>query len=277
MTSRAARRLALVALAIGVSGCGGDGDTGVEYPPTHGVFDYQLGGTYGRISTPDGESRIDIVVRDSTEEPLVGAYNVYYINGFQTQPGDEAVWLGERADALLLDSAGRPVIDPDWPDEYVLDPSTREQREVILGAVVPLVDACREAGYDAVEIDNLDTWTRFARIDRDGAIALAREYVDAAHQRGLAIAQKNAAEFLGVENEFRCGVVQERQERIWMEHVVRGGVLVPDKIGDVAREEDPRPAGYRCGVHMGVEWIFALVALVHGEALDTSHLEGRLE
>ena len=63
MTSRAARRLALVALAIGVSGCGGDGDTGVEYPPTHGVFDYQLGGTYGRISTPDGESRIDIVVR----------------------------------------------------------------------------------------------------------------------------------------------------------------------------------------------------------------------
>ena len=136
MTSRAARRLALVALAIGVSGCGGDGDTGVEYPPTHGVFDYQLGGTYGRISTPDGESRIDIVVRDSTEEPLVGAYNVCYINGFQTQPGDEAVWLGERADALLLDSAGRPVIDPDWPDEYVLDPSTREQREVILGAVV---------------------------------------------------------------------------------------------------------------------------------------------
>ena len=208
MTSRAARRLALVALAIGVSGCGGDGDTGVEYPPTHGVFDYQLGGTYGRISTPDGESRIDIVVRDSTEEPLVGAYNVCYINGFQTQPGDEAVWLGERADALLLDSAGRPVIDPDWPDEYVLDPSTREQREVILGAVVPLVDACREAGYDAVEIDNLDTWTRFARIDRDGAIALAREYVDAAHQRGLAIAQKNAAEFLGVEIGFDFAIVE---------------------------------------------------------------------
>lgn len=158
MTSRAARRLALVALAIGVSGCGGDGDTGVEYPPTHGVFDYQLGGTYGRISTPDGESRIDIVVRDPTEEPLVGAYNVCYINGFQTQPGDEAVWLGERADALLLDS--------------------------------------------------LDTWTRFARIDRDGAIALAREYVDAAHQRGLAIAQKNAAEFLGVEIGFDFAIVE---------------------------------------------------------------------
>ena len=70
------------------------------------------------------------------------------------------------------------------------------------------IDACREAGYDAVEIDNLDTWTRFARIDRDGAIALAREYVDAAHQRGLAIAQKNAAEFLGVEIGFDFASVE---------------------------------------------------------------------
>lgn len=51
-----------------------------------------------------------------------------------------------------------------------------------------------DAGYDAVEIDNLDTFDRFDQLDVNGAMALASAYVEIAHKSGLAIAQKNAAE-----------------------------------------------------------------------------------
>jgi len=49
-------------------------------------------------------------------------------------------------------------------------------------------------GFDAVEVDNLDTWTRFTAIDESGAHALAASYVERAHAAGLSIGQKNAAE-----------------------------------------------------------------------------------
>lgn len=157
-------------------------------PPTAGVFDYQLGDTSDRL--PDGTA-IDVVVRDATAAPLEGAYNVCYVNGFQTQPGSD--WSG-RPTALLRDTSGQPVRDPDWPDELVLDPSTASARKSILEVVGPIIQGCADDGFDAVEIDNLDTWTRFETISPDGALALAETYVSAAHDLGLAIAQKNAAE-----------------------------------------------------------------------------------
>lgn len=86
------------------------------------------------------------------------------------------------------------MIDPDWPDEYVLDPSTAAQRDGILAIIGPVIDGCAQSGFDVVEIDNLDTWTRFAQIGEAGAHALAAAYVDRAHTAGMAIAQKNAAE-----------------------------------------------------------------------------------
>ncbi|MGY0388338.1 endo alpha-1,4 polygalactosaminidase [Nocardioides sp. WG-D5] len=163
-------------------------DTAPALPPTDGVFDYQLGGTADEL--PDG-TPIDVVARDATAEPLEGAYNVCYVNGFQTQPG--ADW-SERPSALLRDSSGDPVRDPDWPDEIILDPSTASARSAILDVVSPVIEGCADKGFDAVEIDNLDTWTRFESISREGAFALAQAYVSTAHDLGLAIAQKNAAE-----------------------------------------------------------------------------------
>ena len=157
-------------------------------PPSDGVFDYQLGGTADELS--DG-TPIDVVARDATTAPLEGAYNVCYVNGFQTQPA--ADWSDHPA-ALLRDSSGDPGRDPDWPDELILDPSTAASRESILEVIGPVIEGCAEAGFDAVEIDNLDTWTRFDAISRDGAFALASAYVTTAHDLGLAIAQKNAAE-----------------------------------------------------------------------------------
>ncbi|MET0455810.1 MAG: endo alpha-1,4 polygalactosaminidase [Mycobacterium sp.] len=157
-------------------------------PPVTGSFDYQLGGVY---AIPG----LAVVVRDATEHPLPGAYNICYVNGFQTQPGDGERWLQQHPTAVLRTPDGAPVSDPDWPDEYVLDPSTAPQRAIILDVLGPVFSECAAKGYNAVEVDNLDTFTRFpGRIDEAGAIELARSFVTMAHDHRLAIGQKNAAE-----------------------------------------------------------------------------------
>lgn len=54
---------------------------------------------------------------------------------------------------------------------------------------------CAERGFRAVEPDNLDSWTRSSGLlKRDDAVEYARLVVERAHARGLAVAQKNAAE-----------------------------------------------------------------------------------
>lgn len=199
--------MTIVALTLLLAGCASaevasaspfasDGErpaSAVTLPPTSGTFDYQLGGAY---DLPGG---LDVVARDSTANPEAGAYNICYVNGFQTQPDDSEAWAEEHEDLLLHDADGELVIDPEWPDEYVLDPSTPEQRSGITEIVRPVIEGCAASGFDAVEIDNLDTFTRFddprtGLIDEEGALALARSYVDIAHEAGLAIGQKNSAE-----------------------------------------------------------------------------------
>lgn len=160
--------------------------------PATGRFDYQLGGA----STPP--RGVTIVARDVTDRPAPGTYGICYINGFQTQPGDDAQWR-RRPQALLRTASGRLVTDPDWPDEHVLDPSTAAQRRQILAVVGPQLRECARRGFRAVELDNLDTFTRFTDprsglVPRAGALALAREYVVLGHRLGLAVGQKNTAE-----------------------------------------------------------------------------------
>lgn len=165
----------------------------VALPPTSGVFDYQLGGAYDEVELDGAATPIDVVVRDATAEPLAGAYSVCYVNGYQTQPAEAEFWL-DHDELLLHDESGDPLIDPDWPDEYILDPSTSEQRDDILEIFAPVIAGCADDGFDALEIDNFDTWTRFDAIAEADAHALAAGYAELAHEAGLAIAQKNAAE-----------------------------------------------------------------------------------
>ncbi|MGI5188181.1 endo alpha-1,4 polygalactosaminidase [Promicromonospora sp. CA-289599] len=165
----------------------------VTLPPTSGVFDYQLGAAY------ELDGGLDVVVRDATAEPAAGAYNICYVNGFQTQPGDADFWLDEHEDLLLHDASGDLVIDPEWPDEYILDPSTEAKRDGILDVLGSVITGCSADGFDGVEIDNFDTWTRFpdpgtGLIEQEDAFALASSYIELAHDAGLAIGQKNAAE-----------------------------------------------------------------------------------
>jgi len=155
-------------------------------PPAGTGFDYQLGGAY---DTPAG---VAVVVRDREEAPAPGLYGVCYVNAFQTQP--ESDWSGERA-ALLLRDGGGLFEDPSWPDEYLFDLSTADRREQLARIVGDWIAGCADAGYDAVELDNLDTFTRIAgRFGLAETAAYASLLLARAHQSGLAVAQKNTAE-----------------------------------------------------------------------------------
>ena len=178
-------------LVVVLSGCatssGGTAATVVP-PPAGAGFDYQLGGA---SSVPEG---VTVVARDSTESPAGAGYDICYVNAFQSQPADAELWRTERAQLLLRDAAGRPLVDPAWPDEYVLDTTTPLLRSGIVAMLGPRITACAEAGYQAVEFDNLDTYTRFPdRLTIEDNIALARSLADLAHSLGLAVGQKNAA------------------------------------------------------------------------------------
>ncbi|RWZ64614.1 hypothetical protein ELQ92_07650 [Labedella populi] len=192
---------ALAVLAPGLVGCGTPSDpvddlSAIHTPdvtaepsafPVGAGVDYQLGGAY-----PPGEG-VGIVARDSTEQPAEDVWSICYVNGFQTQPGADE-WLGERPH-LVLHVDGGPLADPNWPDEYILDTSSPANRLAIMGVMGPIIDTCADAGFEAVEIDNLDSFTRSAdRLTIESNLALAALYAERAHDRGLAIGQKNAAE-----------------------------------------------------------------------------------
>jgi hypothetical protein len=154
--------------------------------PVNGQFDYQIGGPYTPLAS------VAVVDRDRSAAPVSGKYNICYINAFQTQPGEASFWTGSHSDLLLKDSKGKYVIDPDWPDEYILDTSTAAKRTAIAGIVNGWIDGCATAGYQAIEPDNLDTFTRSKNLlTKANNVALATLLATHAHGKGLAIAQKN--------------------------------------------------------------------------------------
>jgi hypothetical protein len=158
----------------------------------NGRFDYQIGGAY-----PPAAAQA-IIDRDRSEPPVPGKYNVCYINAFQTQAAEAAYWKTEHSDLLLRTSQGSLVDDPDWPGEYLLDTSTASKRAAIAAVVGSWIDLCAKAGFQAVEPDNLDSWTRSeGLLTAADNLGLASQLVSRAHSDGLAIAQKNAAD-LGV-------------------------------------------------------------------------------
>ena len=174
------------------TGADSTGDPGeLELPPADAGLDYQLGGAY---PPPEG---VGIVSRDRNEAPVGdGVYDICYVNGYQIQPDEESFWLDMHPDLILRDGGGDPVIDPDW-DEMLLDISTSEKREAIAAIVGEWIDGCSTAGYEAVEIDNLDTYSRSMELlTQDHAVAFMVLLSAAAHDRGLAIAQKNSTELV---------------------------------------------------------------------------------
>ena len=156
--------------------------------PAGAAVDYQLGGSY---AVPTG---VGIVSRDSTSRPAAGVWSICYVNGFQTQPDQHRRWQGRNA-SLVLHRHGKRVQDPGWPGEYLLDTRTAAKRARIARELGKDLARCARRGFDAVEIDNLDSYTRSHHLlTLTDAIALARLYARQAHRAGLLIAQKNDAE-----------------------------------------------------------------------------------
>jgi hypothetical protein len=189
----------IVVLALALTGCA-QGESGASAPllvetlppatpdadgfPVGAALDYQLGGSY------DPPSGTGIVVRDSTEQPASGVWNVCYVNGFQTQPGVE--WPDEL---LLHRSSGELLVDPGWPDEHLFDLASSTTREAVAERMRATVQGCADDGFDAVEFDNLDSYTRSdGALDLDDAVAFATLLVGEAHDAGLLAGQKNTAE-----------------------------------------------------------------------------------
>ena len=92
---------ALVGLALAGCAAGSTPASGPALPPVGGGLDYQLGGAY------DPPAGVDIVVRDSTDEPAAGLYSVCYLNGFQTQPADSEPMLADSPELILTANGGR--------------------------------------------------------------------------------------------------------------------------------------------------------------------------
>lgn len=173
--------------------------------PSGGRPDYQLGTAY----PPD--DAVKILVRDRTAAPVDGLYNICYLNAFQSQPGEEQAW--EDAGLLLVDG-GSPVVDEEW-DEALLDTSTPEKRKAVAEVVGDWIDGCADAGFAAVEFDNLDSYLRSdGLLTVEDNLALAELLVDRAHRAGLAAGQKNAAELVDRARSlgFDFAVAEECQE-----------------------------------------------------------------
>jgi Glycoside-hydrolase family GH114 len=169
---------------------GGGSSVEVRLPPANAGFDYQIGEAY---DPPDG---VQIVSRDREASPAPGIYNICYVNGFQTQPQDNNAWLQDHPELVLMGENGDPVENSDW-GEYLLDTSTADKRRALLEIELPWIQGCKEAGFDAIEVDNLDSYSRSGGLlEQTGNIEFMRLLSDAAHVWGLAVGQKNSAELL---------------------------------------------------------------------------------
>jgi Glycoside-hydrolase family GH114 len=163
-------------------------------PPVDARFDYQIGGDY---PLPAG---VEVVSRDWFAGSPEAAYSICYVNGFQTQDDEDGV---ERPDErsswpaeLVLRSLGD---DPNWGGEYLIDIGSAAKRARAADWVQQMIQTCADKGFDAVEYDNLDSWTRFdgtpvedeVPFGKAQAIRYAELLTDRAHALGLAVAQKN--------------------------------------------------------------------------------------
>jgi hypothetical protein len=234
---RRARKLLIAATAVATTAVAALAFTGtaraadISYPTPRAKFDYQIGGAY---QPPSG---VTVVSRDRGDDPAPGLYNICYVNGFQGQPGAANVegtsaWFkatSARAALLLKRNNGQYFEDPEWPGEIMFDIRTDAKRQSLANIVGGWIARCAADGFDAVEIDNLDTFTRSfvsgsggaTYISEDHAKAYARLLTAAAHANGLAVAQKNTLELeldadgeltrpnMGRELGFDFGIVEE--------------------------------------------------------------------
>ena len=173
----------------GSATCGASG--GIVLPTANASFDYQIGGAY---TPPSG---VRVVSRDRNSAPATGLYNICYVNGFQIQTDEESFWTSQHPTLILRDSSGNPIIDANW-GEMLLDTSSAAKRTELAAIVGSLITKFKTDGFNAVEIDNLDSYSRSSGLlTQANNIAFMALLSAVAHQNCLAIAQKNSSELVG--------------------------------------------------------------------------------
>lgn len=183
---RLALVVGLLVSAVTMTGCGST----PEPPPANAGFDYQIGGAY---PPPDG---VEIVSRDRQDPPAADRYNICYVNGMQAQTEDEEWWLTEHPGLVLHDAAGEPVKDTEW-NELILDISTTDTRAQLAAIVGEWISDCGRSGFQAVEVDNLDSYARSdGLLTEEDAVRFVRLLSDRAHAADLALGQKNASDLV---------------------------------------------------------------------------------
>lgn len=103
--------------------------------------------------------------------------------------------------------------DPNWGGEYLIDISSVAKRARAADWVQEMIQTCADKGFEAVEYDNLDSWTRFDRppvaeevpFGKAQAIRYAELLTDRAHALGLAVAQKNTPQLSRRQSRRRIG------------------------------------------------------------------------
>lgn len=167
----------------------------VTPPPVGARFDYQIGGAY---DVPNG---VRVVSRDWQADPARGLYNIAYVNAMQAQPGrgvGSHPWFARQAPELFLKRNGQFVVDGGW-GETLLDISTPAKRQRLVDLQKPWLDEIAKRGFQAVEPDNQDSFLRSrGRLSKSDAWAYLTLFTQAAHERGLAVAQKNNAEYTDI-------------------------------------------------------------------------------
>jgi len=193
------RPMIAAAVAVAAIAAAPGGAAAYAPPPADAGFDYQIGGDY---PLPAG---VSVVSRDwfSGSPAPDPTYSICYVNAFQTQPDERGV---DRPDErsnwprrLVLSRLGD---DPHWGGEYLIDIRSARKRTRAARWVAPMIRACADAGYEAVEFDNLDSWTRFngtplgrrVPFGKHDALAYARLLAARAHRHDLAVGQKNTAQ-----------------------------------------------------------------------------------
>ncbi|QNK81982.1 endo alpha-1,4 polygalactosaminidase [Nakamurella sp. PAMC28650] len=229
-------------------------------PPAHGRFSYQIGGAYAVPAT------VTIVDRDRAARAVMGKYSICYVNAFQAQPDAVGWWTRNHPNLLLRRASGSLIVDTAW-GEPLLDISTPQKRTSLIGIVGAWIDGCASAGYQAVEADNLDSYTRSEHhLTLAAALAFSTLLTARAHQRHLAIAQKNGAELAAAARRsgFDFAVAEECQvytecdsyTRVYGPHVIEieytdtpGSAFTEacrlrgHSISVVLRDRDVTPAG----------------------------------
>jgi len=161
-------------------------EAGWSLPTANAKWDYQIGGAY------KPRKNVQVVSRDREAKPFARGYTICYVNAFQTQE-HEVKWWKKRHPHLLLKKDGKYVVDGFW-GEILLDTSTAAKRTRLARTVGHWITRCADDGFQAIEPDNLDSWTRSkGQLTKADAFEYASLLAKRAHADGLAIAQKNAA------------------------------------------------------------------------------------